>query len=247
MAISQSDADLAALPGTQTGTPVAAGGAVPQEVSPEAVLELFNGATLPEVNVPSSAVAGTTIRVTGVVGFDCPLCAVDRAIRVVVEADGERRVQEVGKLSGRGETEPFAVELPAPQSPGTTVTVRIKGQRNPTDPTAGWRTDATAGPFNVNVVTQSQKTQNRLIEASPWVLGGGVAGAGIGFAVPQQLGPVAGGALGAGAGLSAFALSDEQLIPRFTFPTTEVVAGTALVGASALFLAQFSELTGFGD
>lgn len=202
--------------------------------------EIFNGAVFGEVNVPSSVVGGDTIEISGIVGFDCPLCVVGRQIRVVAEATHLDRTytDEVGSLSGRGEDATFRFSLPAPQEAGQTVTVRLKAQELfPNDPT-GWNTDSTAGPFDVNVVTKGQKTTEAVTSYAPWALGGGAIGVGAAQYLDQSV--VGGGAVGVGAGVGAKLLAGQlqgvDLVP--SFPTVPVVATAALLGAGALAVAQ---------
>lgn len=208
--------------------------------------EALNGATLPTVNVPSRATAGQTFTVSGVVGFDCPLCAVDREIRVAVEAShlDEPLIDDVGKLSGRGETSQFSVTVPAPATAGQTVSIRVKAQRNPPARNV-WETDNTSGPHQVNILTQTQKVTSNAIETAPWLLGGGTAGVGVarlsGRANQQLPAAALGGAVGLGAKMALDA-QQGQVIPDF--PTTAVLATAALFGAGALFfqLAPGSDL-----
>lgn len=205
---------------------------------PGAVPEVFKGAVFGEVDVPGSVVAGRSIEISGVVGFDCPACVIGRQIRVVAKVTGqEDRTENVGVLSGRGETAPFDFSIPAPQTPGSTVTVRLEAQELfPLDPT-GWNTDSTAGPFDVNVVSQGGKVVGEATAIAPFAIGGGALGVGGAHLADRSL--VGGGLAGAGVGVGAKLLLDQvggDIVPDF--PTVPVVATAALLGAGALAVAQ---------
>lgn len=208
---------------------------------------IFNGAVFSSVNVPASVKAGETINVNGVVGFDCPICVVDRAIRVVLEAShlNEQRIDDVGKLSGRGQTAQFSFSIPAPQEAGQEVTIRLKAERNP--PIGGWETDNTEGPFSVNIVSTSTDVVNTAVAWAPWAIGGGAIGVGGAQVTDRPL--VAGGLVGAGAGVSAKILSTELGGANIDlgFPLMPVVATAALLGAGALLLSQVGGLPSFGS
>lgn len=199
--------------------------------------EVLNGVVFGEVNVPGSVIAGRSLEISGVVGFDCPACIIGRQIRVVANVTGqEERIENVGTLSGRGETAPFSFSFPVPNDPGGAMTVRLKGQQLfPLDPT-GWHTDNTAGPFDVRVVSQTAKTVENISEVAPFAIGGSALGAGGAHLANRSL--VGGGVAGAGAGVGAKLLLDQFGGFDPDFPTVPVVAVAALLGAGALAVAQ---------
>lgn len=208
----------------------------PDDVDPA----VFNGAVLPSVKIPGKVAAGDTIDVSGIVGFDCPTCFVDRDIRVVVESStGESRTQNVKKLSGRGETAPFSVSIPAPQEPDQSVEIRVKAQRNPPDPFGDWTTDNTH-TATVNIVTELELALERVTDAAPWVIGGAAVGGGLGLIEPS-IGAPAGAVVGGGVGVGAHAATNEAIVPEFTFPLIPVLATAGLLGAGGLLLAQLPE------
>lgn len=208
-------------------------------LSPQA----FNGIVLDDVSVPASVIAGQTFTVSGVIGWDWWPTGTEGRV-VASTASGTERIDNVGNIPP-GESKPFRIEIPAPQQPGDTVIVRLKGQNN--KPIEGWSTWDTSGPHEINVVTSGQKTQQQALQVAPWVVGGGAIGAGVGRVNPQEIGMLPGTAIGVGVGASAYALSNQNILPRFTFPTTQVLAAAGLLGAGALFLAQTGEVTGLGD
>lgn len=209
----------------------------PDDVEPA----VFNGAVLPRVDIPGEVAAGDTIDVSGTVGFDCPTCFVDRDIRVVVEAStGESRTDNVGKLSGRGETATFSVSIPAPQKPDQSVEIRVKAQRNPPDPFGDWTTDNTE-TASVNIVTEGELLLEQLADVAPWVIGGAAVGGGVGLAEPTPIRTPAGAIVGGGVGLGAHVATNEAVVPEFTFPTVPVLAVAGLLGAGGLLLAQLPD------
>lgn len=196
--------------------------------------QVFNGVVFGDVTIPGSAVAGETIDINGVVGFDCPLCITDRGIRVVAEVSHQEDefIDNVGTLSGRGETAQFSFSIPAPASAGETVTVRLKGQRNP--PVGGWETDNTIGPQDVNIVSQGEKTTENVLGVAPWVIGGGAIG---GAAAQVTDAPLAAGVVGgAGVGLGANLVSQE--LRGFQFPTNQLLLTVAVLGGGALLVSR---------
>lgn len=207
-------------------------GAASEDADPQ----LFNGAVFESVNVPASVAVGKTLTITGVVGFDCPLCAVDRDVRVVAQIAGrQNKTAEVGQLNGRGETAPFELTIPAPQTAGGTISVRLQAQRKPPQPTAGWTTDNTSGPHETNVLTESEKLRQDAIGYVPWVVGGGAIG--IGAAGLGGHSRVGGIAAGAGAGVATKIISEQStgdIVPDF--PTVPVVATAALLAGAGLLL-----------
>lgn len=197
------------------------------------VPQILNGAVFEQLDVPTTVAAGQSIDVTGVMGFDCPHCAADRPIRVRAEtSEGDTRIQEVGELSGRGETSPFSISLPAPQTTGTSVTVTVQAQRLPPDPIYGWQTD-NEETATVNVVTQGEKQREQVTNFAPWAVGGGAVGAGAAQLTNRSL--VGGGVAGVGGGVAAKMLM-EQTGGLPDFPTTEVLALSALGVAGFLVL-----------
>lgn len=200
----------------------------------EAELEILQGAVIEEFTIPGSAVAGETINISGVLGYD-DTPGFSAELRIVLEASNlsEPRTEEFDMTAG--ETEPFSFSIPAPQNPGTSVTVRLKGQVGAF--LGGWNTDDTVGPETINIVSPGQKSRERVLDVAPWVLGGATVGTGVGLAA-DEIGPVPGAAIGAGAGLSSFLITDRELLPQFSFPTTEVVATSLLLGTGAILLSQ---------
>lgn len=199
----------------------------------------FNGATPNNVSVPGSAVAGQTIPISGVAGFDCPICTVGREVRVVANASHltEERVQNVGILSGRGETAQFRFDIPAPQAPGQTVNVRLRAERNP--PLGGWEVDNTAGPYDIPIVSSTTHTVKSLSAFAPWALGAGALGAGGAHVTDRSV--VGGGVAGAGAGVGIKLALDQISGPILEFPTVPVVATAALLGSGAILISQVTD------
>lgn len=204
----------------------------------------FNGVILDNLSVPARAVANEVINISGVVAFDCPLCIVGREVRVVLNAShlSEDRIVNVGALSGRGQTAQFNFEIPAPQAQGQTITVRLKGERNP--PVGGWETDSTAGPFEIPIVTKGTAAVNEAMEWAPFAVGGGAIGVGAAHTTDRT--KIGGGLVGVGAGVAAKLMVDSVDVGEiFDFPTVPVVAGAALLGAGALFLARVESISPF--
>lgn len=210
-------------------------------VSSDAFPTVFNGAIFGDVNVPSKVAAGDTIVVNGVAGFDCPHCVVDREIRVVLQAThlGDDRIEPVGDLNGRGQTAPFEFRIPAPQEPGTGVSIRLQAQRRE-QWTGSWITDNTAGPFSVNVVSPGEQITSDLLAWAPWAVGGGAVGVGAAHVTDRTR--LGGGVLGAGLGVSAKVLTDTFEVDQPEFPLVPVAATGGLLLAGAFLLGNLNEL-----
>lgn len=208
-----------------------------------------------QLNIPSTAVAGDTIVITGKININCPVCVVDREIRVVASSPtlGEE-IQNLGfggSIGGEGEKQ-FRIEYPAPQQPDQSVQVTLESQFNRV--IGGWTTDRTTGPHTINIITEEENQQNQrrdLIRSyGPWLLGGtGIGGVSqLGHLQDNPRRVALGAGLGGLGGLGAKAVSDQligNVLPQ-DFPTTEVLSIAAVLGAGGLLISQL-EGVGIGD
>lgn len=221
-----------------------AGIGTPASIDPDrfneasAIPEVFNGAVLDDLSIPTTVAAGDVLTVSGRVTLDCPLCSSDREVRVVAVTDDSEYIDNVGELSGRdifggNQSARFSIDIPAPSEPGQTINVRLKAQRNP--PVGGWETDNTHGPVQVTTVGQGEQTARSALTYAPWAAGGGAVG--YGAATFAGRSPVGGAVAGVGAGVATKLITEQtrgDILPDF--PTTEVLALAGLLGAGALFL-----------
>lgn len=199
----------------------------------------FKQAHFRTLNVPNSVVAGQQFSVSGLIHWD--FWGVNNIeCRAVADPSwGSVRRQNVGKLD-HCESKAFEIPLIAPDMPGQTVTVAMKSQNNP--PLSSWETNQTE-TFQIDVVSQTEKTTRAAVGFVPWVAAGGVTGFGVARAtdLPTAQATVAGVGAGAVMKLTTDQIRQANLDFSVQFPLVEVVAFAALLGSGALLL---NEATG---
>lgn len=204
--------------------------------------EIFKGPHFKQLNVPSDALQGDTVRVTGIVHLDnVGVTISNRAVRVRVDGPSlnEPRIQEVDKLS-HCQDRSFQIEVPTPTSAGEQLALTVKAQSK--TPPRGWYTGETEGPFRININTQQQQRRASARKFAPFVIGGAGVGGALASLSDESVGTlaVAGGAVGAG---SKVVLDQTGGFTLPSFPTTDV----AVAGGAALAIALLLNTTGASD
>lgn len=204
--------------------------------------EVFKGPHFRELNVPSDALQGDTVRVTGIVHLDnVGVVISNREVRVRVDGPSlnEPRIESVGKLS-HCQTRSFQVEVPTPNTPDEQLALTVKSQSR--TPPGGWYTGENAGPFRVNINTQQQQRRATARQFAPFVVGGAGVGGALASLTDESVGTLAlaGGAVGAG---SKVVLDQTGGVNFPSFPTQDV----AVAGGAALAIALLLNTTGASD
>jgi len=202
--------------------------------------EVFKGAHFRELNVPSNALRGDTLTITGVIHLDNVGVQIGkRALRVKVNGPSlnEPRIVETDSLS-HCQTRPFSVDIPTPTDAGEKMALTVKAQSK----VGTWNTTETEGPFRVNINTREQQRRANAKEYAPYVLGGAGVGGALASLTGQNAGrlALAGGAVGAG---SKVVLGQTTGISFPSFPTQEV----AVAGGAALSIVLLLNQTGVAD
>lgn len=204
--------------------------------------EVFKGPHFRQLNVPSDALQGDSVRVTGIVHLDnVGVVISDREVRVRVDGPSlnEPRIESVGKLS-HCQTRSFQVEVPTPNTADEQLALTVKAQSK--TPPGGWYTGETGGPFRVNINTQQQQRRASARKFAPFVIGGAGVGGALATLSDESVGTLAlaGGAVGAG---SKVVLDQTGGVSLPSFPTTDV----AVAGGAALAIALLLNTTGASD
>lgn len=192
--------------------------------------ELTDVLTIERVDAPDLVSPGDNVTVSATVSCAAPLfTACESAVRFSALGQ-EKRVPASGSTDiGEGTQQTFSASFQAPDS-SFSVTIEaiefgdVSGAPNVED--------SAEAPIQV-----SSPAEVTIQNWAPWVVGGG--GVGLGAAQLTGRDPLAGGAVGIGAGVGT-KLALNQLggfqIPVPEFPTTAVLATAALLGAGALLL-----------
>lgn len=217
---------------------------------PQADAQVGNNMQFSEFNVPGSVTPGKTFTVSGEIYLDALVSVTDVDSRVVVSAPelGIEETVDTDKL-GAGGSDTFSVEMTAPESAGSTISVTAEAHANPPDwflfpdpiPIgSGWqKTDERDA--KVNVVSQQQKA----LGYAPWAIGGG----GAGYLIARNRGssPAVGALAGAGLGAGVKQAGGTDTIPDigdFTPNPWTLAAGAALLGSGAWLLTSAQSATG---
>jgi len=197
-------------------------------------------------DIPQAVTPGQQYNIGGDVFLDCVvgLTRVDTRVTIEVSGAGESRTVSTGKLDC-GQSSSFSVDYTAPAAPGQTIDVTIKGELNPPGPLTGWTVTNTERR-EIQVVSQSEETQMKLIGYAPYLVGGG--GGGYLLARNQGANPAAGALAGATIGAGAKRANIDIPTPGDFVPdqSTLVVSALAL-GAGAWFLTRAQDVTGVGE
>lgn len=189
--------------------------------------ELTDVLTIERVDAPDLVSPGDNVTVSATVSCAAPLfTACEAAVRFSALGQ-EKRVPATGNTQiGEGTQQTFSASFQAPDSSFSVTIEAIEIGASPNVEDSANQPIQVASPAEVTI-------QNW----APWVVGGG--GVGLGAAQLTGRDPLAGGAVGIGAGVGT-KLALNQLggfqIPVPEFPTTAVLATAALLGAGALLL-----------
>lgn len=197
----------------------------------------FKGAHFRTVSVPPFATPGENVTITGAVHYDNLGRVVSPIpVRAKIEspAFNEPRYSREYNLT-HCQTRTVSFNIPAQGNPGQQLAVTVKAQNKTA---IGWQTTDSVGPRRIELLSEDEAQERRLLGFVPYAAGGAIAGTVLGDGETSST--VVGAAAGAG---SKYVVDNTNVVSEVgglvpDIPTTQIAIIGGALGLGALFISQ---------